>query len=62
MKKSAVTNQLIFKVMRFFTLIYFFISVMLFTGQASPVHAQDLNSRISFSFKHGTLTELLKNI
>lgn len=62
MKKSAVTNQLIFKVMRFFTLIYIFLSVMLFAGQASPVKAQDLNSRISFSFKHGTLTELLKNI
>lgn len=62
MKKSAVTNQLIFKVMRFFTLVYMFLSVMLFVGQASPVNAQDLNSRISFSFKHGTLTELLKNI
>ena len=62
MKKSAVTNQLIFKVMRFFTLIYIFLSVMLFAGQASPLKAQELNSRISFSFKHGTLTELLKNI
>ncbi|WP_182952717.1 SusC/RagA family TonB-linked outer membrane protein [Pedobacter gandavensis] len=62
MKKSAVTNQLIFKVMRFFTLVSMFLSVMLFAGQASPLKAQELNSRISFSFKQGTLTELLKNI
>jgi TonB-linked SusC/RagA family outer membrane protein len=62
MKKSAVTNQLIFKVMRFFTLIYIFLSVMLFVGQASPLKAQELNGRISFNFKQGTLTELLKNI
>ncbi|WP_316820437.1 SusC/RagA family TonB-linked outer membrane protein [Pedobacter gandavensis] len=62
MKKSAVTNQLIFKVMRFFTLVSIFLSVMLFAGQASPVKAQELNSRISFRFKHGTLTDLLKNI
>lgn len=62
MKKSVVTNQLIFKVMRFFTLIYFMLSLMLFSGQASPLKAQEVNSRISFNFKNGTLTELLKSI
>lgn len=62
MKKSVVTNQLIFKVMRFFTLIYFMLSVLFFSGQASPLKAQEVNSRISFNFKNGTLTELLKSI
>ncbi|MBB5635179.1 TonB-linked SusC/RagA family outer membrane protein [Pedobacter cryoconitis] len=62
MKKSAVTNQLIFKVMRFFTLLYILISVMLVAGQASPLKAQELTNRVSFNFKHGTLAELLRNI
>lgn len=48
--------------MRFFTLCNIFLSVMLFTGQASPLKAQELNSRISFNFKQGSLTELFKNI
>lgn len=62
MKKSAVTNQLIFKVMRFLTLIYFMLSVLFFAAQASPLKAQGLNNRISFNFKNGTLTALLKSI
>lgn len=48
--------------MRFFTLIYFMLSVLFFSGQASPLKAQEVNSRISFNFKNGTLTELLKSI
>ena len=62
MKKSAVAHQLIFKVMRFFILIYVLLSVMFVAGQASPVYAQGLTERVSFNFKHGTLTELFKSL
>jgi len=62
MKKSVVTTQLIFKVMRFLTLIYILICFTLVAGQASPLEAQELNSRVSFDFKRGTLKELLKSI
>ena len=62
MKKSAVTSQLIFSVMRFFTLIYIMLSTMLFVGQASPVNAQQLNVKVSINIKKGSLTELFKTI
>jgi TonB-linked SusC/RagA family outer membrane protein len=62
MKKSAVTHQLIFKVMRFFILSYVLLSMMFVAGQASPVHAQGLTERVSFNFKHGTLNELFKSL
>lgn len=62
MKKSAVTNQLIFKVMRFFVLVYAIVSLMLVAGQATPLKAQILTDRISLNFKQGTLAEFLKAV
>jgi len=62
MKKSAVTSQLIFSAMRFFTLIYIMLSTMLFVGQASPVNAQQLDVKVSINIKKGSLTELFKTI